>query len=239
LQDASYTLIDESETAIEALPAALEGWAGEEAERKVATSSPNQLSIEHKGGKVDLTLVRAELSEFLESSELEFDLVIANAVLDLVDLERVLPILWARSAPAAFYWFTVNFDGESVFLPAMPDDGKIFEAYHGSMAGRYSGRALFSALRDSGAEILLSGSSDWVVHSTDQGYRDDEAYFLHHIVHTVDQELREHPNLNPGAFAEWIKARHEQVDRGELVYIAHQLDFVGLSPDGSKAEAEP
>jgi len=28
-------------------------------------------------------------------------------------------------------------------------------------------------------------------------------------------------------FERWAAARHTQIERGELVYIAHQLDFMG------------
>jgi hypothetical protein len=29
---------------------------------------------------------------------------------------------------------------------------------------------------------------------------------------------------------DWLAERHRQLGAGELVYIAHQLDFVGRSP---------
>jgi hypothetical protein len=28
-------------------------------------------------------------------------------------------------------------------------------------------------------------------------------------------------------FDRWIAARHAQIERGELIYVAHQLDFMG------------
>jgi len=30
--------------------------------------------------------------------------------------------------------------------------------------------------------------------------------------------------------ASWVEARHAQIDRGELCYIAHQLDMAGYAP---------
>jgi hypothetical protein len=48
---------------------------------------------------------------------------------------------------------------------------------------------------------------------------------------TVRAALEGHAELDPGAFADWLRARHELVDRGQLVYIAHQLDYFGLGPN--------
>jgi hypothetical protein len=39
--------------------------------------------------------------------------------------------------------------------------------------------------------------------------------------------LRNHPALEQVRFDRWITERHAQIERGELVYIAHQLDFLG------------
>jgi hypothetical protein len=70
-----------------------------------------------------------------------------------------------------------------------------------------------------------------VVHPVAGAYPADEAYFLHFIVHTMHGALHDDPAIAdaPGieAFARWIAARHAQIDRGELIYIAHQLDFMG------------
>jgi hypothetical protein len=32
--------------------------------------------------------------------------------------------------------------------------------------------------------------------------------------------------LDKAAFADWLSQRREQIERGELVYIAHQMDFL-------------
>jgi hypothetical protein len=36
--------------------------------------------------------------------------------------------------------------------------------------------------------------------------------------------------VEPADLADWLAARGRQLAAGELVYIAHQLDFVGRSP---------
>ncbi|HET7142739.1 MAG TPA: hypothetical protein VFI68_01860, partial [Anaerolineales bacterium] len=104
--------------------------------------------------------------------------------------------------------------------------------YHASMDARTTGgdsragRHLFGHLRKAGAEVLAAGASDWVVHSVNGKYPADEAYFLHFILHFFEESLMGHEQLDGIEFADWIKERRSQIDRGELVYIAHQMDFL-------------
>ena len=58
------------------------------------------------------------------------------------------------------------------------------------------------------------------------GYPGDEAWFLHAIVHTVHRELAGHPQLARAQVDVWARQRHAQIDAGELLYIAHQLDYL-------------
>jgi len=181
----------------------------------------------------------AELEQWLRQSTSSFDLIIANAVLDLVDLETVLPLIIDRLDVQGTFWSSINFDGESVFIPEHPADGPVLDAYHASMGKHrsvghsagdsFTGRRLFVHLPKAGARILCAGSSDWVVFPIDQQqYPADEAFFLHHIVHTIDCELSTNSDLAdvlPG----WVADRHAQIDGCELVYVAHQLDFVATA----------
>ena len=63
-----------------------------------------------------------------------------------------------------------------------------------------------------------------------RGILGDEAYFLHFIIHTIGTALRGHPELDPVRLLSWITQRHAQIEAGSLVYIAHQLDFLGRVP---------
>jgi SAM-dependent methyltransferase len=234
LNDAQYDLVDEDAEAIQRLPGLLKTWAEEAGVGDCQQSSTSHLELKWRTGKLAIHLEQADITDYLATCATHYDLVLANAVLDLVDLASLLPRLWAKCRPGALFWFTINFDGESVFLPPLADDELIFEAYHASMdrrtGSRYTGRSLFAALKASGASLVESGSSDWVVHGSESGYRGDEAYFLNHIVHTIDQELAGNVQLPASRFESWVKTRHEQVARGELVYLAHQLDFIGFGP---------
>ncbi len=168
-----------------------------------------------------------------------WDLIIAHALLDLVDLKTAIPALLALLAPGGFFYFTLNFDGVTVFEPGLePSLDRLIEClYHRCMderrvAGRPSGssqtgRRLPARLGEAGATILASGSSNWLVLPGQDGYPDDEAYFLHFIIHTVHQALSGHPELPAAAFRSWVEQRHAQVERWELTYLARQLDFFG------------
>ena len=149
--------------------------------------------------------------------------------------------------PAGLFYFSINFDGATLFLPEMAADRPLPNAptldrqiealYHRSMDTRVTdgqpsgdsrtGRRLFHALRACGAQALAIGSSDWVVHAVDGAYPTDEAYFLGCILHFVESTLRGHPQLNARAFENWLTTRRRQLARGELLYIAHQLDYCG------------
>ena len=67
----------------------------------------------------------------------------------------------------------------------------------------------------------------WIVHPHEGGYPADEAYFLHFIIHTIYLALAGHPELDQERLVSWTAQRHAQIERGELVYIAHQLDIFG------------
>jgi hypothetical protein len=93
-----------------------------------------------------------------------------------------------------------------------------------------AGRHLFGHLRAAGASILSAGASDWVVHPVETGYAADEAFFLHSILDTIAGALAERPEIPPDTLADWIALRRQQIDRAELVFLAHQLDFCGRRP---------
>jgi SAM-dependent methyltransferase len=194
-------------------------------------------------GDLRVRLVHAELGRYLEAADgVLADVLIANAVLDLVDVPAVLPGLLRLLVPGGVYWFTINYDGETIFEPGHPLDDQVMRAYHRDMDERIrygrpagdsrTGRRLFHYLRDASAPALAAGPSDWVVSAGPDGnYPGDEAFFLRSILSTIQNALRSRRDrIEPADLADWLAVRGRQLDAGELVYIAHQLDFVGRSP---------
>ena len=167
-----------------------------------------------------------------------WDLILAHAFLDLVDLETTLPGLLDLLAPGGFFYFTLNFDGSTIFdppsMPVWTSSSKPCTTKAWTNARSTAGlpaaaapAAGFSSTCRRGGTVLAAGSSDWVVFPGPDGYPGDEAYFLHFIIHTVQQALEGHPELPAAAFRAWVEQRHAQIQRGELIYLAHQLDFFG------------
>lgn len=240
LSRADYTLLDLD-------PELLSGAR----ERLASWGNARGLGVENEAGalrlhgaNVDLRarFVAAELGAFLDSpaGPHGVDLLVANAFLDLVDVPAMLPRLFTRGAPGGLFWFCINFDGETIFLPEHPLDRELLEVYHRSMDERVrygrpagdskTGRHLFRELPRAGASVLAAGASDWVVFPTELGYTADEAYFLHHIVHTIRSELERHDEVQKPALEAWCDERDAQIERAELCLIAHQLDFAGRLP---------
>jgi len=241
LQQAHYTALDASAENIAAALARLPEWAGANG-YTCQHSSPTCLQLVKPHQHLHLDLETSDLFEFIQRQQGRrcWDVLIAHAFLDLVDIPSALPQVLHLLNPGGWFYFTINFDGATLFEPAIdrPFDDLVERLYHETMDERLTngrpsgdsraGRHLFAQLKAAGASLLASGASDWVVFAGPDGrYPADEAYFLHFIIHTLQQALQDHPQLDPGRFRQWVEQRHAQIERGELVYIAHQLDFVG------------
>lgn len=199
-------------------------WAGEKYGR---LSTPR--------AEISLSLEQASVEELADRSASPgpFHLIIAHAVLDLIDFPNLLPRLLSRLTDNGMAYCTCNFDGETVFLPEWPGEKEIIGRYHASMEARLSGashtgRRLLSFLQGPGLELLAAGSSDWIIHPRNHGYLTDETSFLHTMIATVEGELYRQ-NLPPGDLAglsDWARLRHRQVDDGELSFLARHLDLL-------------
>ncbi len=182
-----------------------------------------------------------ELCDFLvrQSALTQWEMIMAHAFLDLIDVERTLPKLFKLLPPGGCFYFTLNFDGETILEPEIdPEfDRHILRLYHQTMDDRLihscaagdskTGRHLFAQIQRAGGEILNAGSSDWVVYPQNARYLGEEATFLTHIIHTLSTALTDHSQLDQQRFSDWIAARKRQIQQGKLIYIAHQLDFFG------------
>ena len=205
--------------------------------------------LRHLPPELSLELETIDLFDFIAREQgREWDVLIAHAFLDLMDVAATLPPLLALLKRGGLCYFTINFDGVTTLEPAINPvfDALVERLYHETMDQRVtngrlsgdsrSGRHLFSLLRQNEVEIIAAGSSDWVVYAGGDGYVADEAYFLHFIIHTMHGALHDHPQLDAATFAAWIAERHAQIERGELVYITHQMDFLGRMGSGEDKE---
>ncbi len=243
LQQAHYTALDSlPENAQAALTAPLKmGSQATHANIFQKRLTIGQVADSHRRKKVEVEYHSEDLFAFIEhqSGQQQWDLLVAHAFLDLVDIPATLPLLRPLLSPGGSFYFSLNFDGASIFEPGIdPGFDRLVEAlYHQSMDERViagqpagdsqAGRHLFTHLRQAGFTVTGAGASDWVVFPTNGSYPHDEAYFLHFIIHTIFEELKNHPEMDTHRFEAWVSKRRQQIEDAELVYIAHQLDFVG------------
>lgn len=237
IEHAHFTLVDRDLASLRAAQAELTRWAD-----RCEVTAEGTLNLISKGHQLQVRFVHGDALEMVAAPENRhrYDLVTANAVLDLMDLRPALRRIWQALGAEGLFWFTVNFDGETIFLPEATLDAQVMTLYHRTMDERVrdgqpcgdsrTGRHLLQAIPETGGALLGAGSSDWVVFPQSGAYGNDEAYFLHHIVHTIATALKGHPELERVLFERWVESRHEQIEQGQLIYIAHQLDMVGHAP---------
>lgn len=232
-----YTLVDIDPGNVEAAAETLQGWAHDRG-FNVVTGPNGQVWT---GRSIDVTIrfVTADLFDFAAAHDGPFyDAIIAQAVLDLLPVPETLRALGSLFDGNGLWYLPLHFDGVTAFEPSINPalDARIERLYHESMGtptdgregqgGAHCGRRLLTHLRNAGASLMEAGSSDWVIFARESEYSDDEAYFLHHILHFVETELSGHPALEPDAFAEWLHERHRQIEAGSLIYVTHQLDVL-------------
>jgi hypothetical protein len=228
---ADYILVDEMAENIHTAWDWIPLWAGESG-LGVERSEENQLRIFDQTRDVRIRLERADVFDFIQKNNEPADLLIAHAFLDLLPMPESMPKLLALTKHLA--WLTINFDGVTSLEPTIDAalDERIERLYHATMDARATGgdsragRHLFGHLREAGADVLAAGASDWVVHAVNGKYVEDEAYFLNFILHFFEESLTGHAELDTAEFAKWVQKRRAQIERGELVYIAHQMDFL-------------
>ena len=171
------------------------------------------------------------------------DVIIAQALVDLLNVPEFLGAAVTALKPGGFLYLPITFDGETVFGPQIDADidKRVIAAYHATMdarrtpdglptGGSRAGQSLLRALPEAGLELVEEGPSDWEVVPQGGAYLHDVAYFLHHIINFVWESLREGGEIPVNSLQGWVAARHAQVERGELVYIAHQNDVLARKP---------
>ncbi len=200
------------------------------------------LRIRSSEKDISITFESRDAFEFVKANPHSCDLLIANSFLDLIDFDTDFPVMLSVLKPGGLFYFAVNFDGATILEPEIdpPLDSLIESLWHEDMDTRIEndkpagdsrcGRHFFGHARRHNASILAAGASDWTVFPHADGYPADEAYFLHFIIYTIYRALRDDPRLDSKMFEAWIEKRHAQVDEHKLVYIAHQLDFLGRGP---------
>jgi hypothetical protein len=237
---AEYTAADSAADLVAESPRRLARWAAGRG-FDFSLQPKNTALIRTQDGELLIKFLQADVYDFLspENSEgQQWDLGIAHAFIDVVDIGGVLPRFCNLIRPGGLLYLTLNYDGETIFLPELSYafEKRIMQLYNQSMddritggrktGGCQTGRKLFGHLKAVNAAVLAAGSSDWIVMPGPHGYPRDESYFLHYILDTIYYELRNRSGLDQNEFESWVQTRHDQVAKAELVFIAKNLDWL-------------
>jgi len=182
-----------------------------------------------EGWRVDGLDCRVRVGDALGRANEAFDdgadVLVAQAFLDLVDLDDALAACDRALSPNGLLYAPITFDGVSSFQPDHRADRAVEDAYHAAIdaqPGRdsHAGRHLLDRLRD---DLLAVDSSDWIVRPRQGTYPADERYFLETILDFVADALAD--AAVPEA-DDWLATRREQLAAGKLTYVAHQYDLL-------------
>lgn len=238
--DVRYTAIDADPSLVGAAVETLADRAG--AAGRLRERADRRVGIDRGGARFDVEFLAADAFEHLAGRDGAYDAVVAQAVLDLTDVRAALETFAGALRPGGVAYLPITFDGVTALLPPVdPDlDDRIERRFHrhmdttekvaGATGDSRAGRHLLRAVPETGGRVVAAGGSDWVVTPADGGYEADEAYFLHHVVDTIGGALADDGAVDGGRLASWVRARHEQVEAAELVYLAHQLDVLAGWP---------
>jgi len=263
-----YVAVDRDGDTLDGLGPFLREWAAGRSDVSVVDAGPSAdgdsaadggaFVVESPTRTVEVEPVAADAVDYAESTLGEWDAVIGTALLDVLGLDRLDPLLGAL-APGGTYYFPITFDGGTRFRPSRPDDRAVERLYHRHMDEKPGGNSraggdALGRLREADESTLLGvAGSDWVVRPGDSGdgYPGDEAFFLRHILDTVEEAVgeviaaerregkrqrtgeTEAVDLSAADLDAWLRDRREQVDAGELVYLTHQLDLLGRVDGGA------
>jgi SAM-dependent methyltransferase len=203
-----------------------------------SNAKENGIEITAPGG-IPILLCTSGAESFLRKGG-QFDVITSCSLFDLVDVYSVLPLVYEKLTTGGCVYSVCNFDGETQFEPVVSYelDEKVIRLYHDSMRHRnltlgipdgeyYSGGKLAPVWQRCGGEVVSFGSSDWVIHPRQGGYHKQERYMLQSILNFVDQALNGSSELTPEEIDFWIRERKRQLENGELIFVAHNLDFLG------------
>jgi predicted O-methyltransferase YrrM len=173
-----YTMLDRERENVEQAREHLRAWGDRSdtpVDRVEADDPADDLRLSHDDGIVTVRFETADAFRFVAeraADEPAYDLLLAQAVLDLLELDTDLPRLLSVVADGGLIYAPITFDGETVFEPTPGDlrDDAVLDLYHATMdasdrpGSSTTGRELLTALPASGCSILSAGASDWVVY---------------------------------------------------------------------------
>ena len=226
-----YAAVDVDPDVVAEMEPYLREWA---TGREFSAVGADPITLRGPDRTVEIEPIAAEAVEYAERTAGEWDGLVGSALLDILEPSGLEPLLGALASDGIYY-FPITFDGATRFRPAHPADREIEGYYHDHMDAKPGGnsRAGGAVLERlhllDGVEVSGAAGSDWIVRPRDGGYPGEEAYFLRHILDTVEEAVGEIAGgeFGDGTLERWLGTRRKQLSDGELLYLTHQLDVLG------------
>ena len=191
---------------------------------------------------ITLSFTVADLASYQPAEPGRYDAVIAQALMDLLPLERMVERIRSWLAPAGLFYASLNYDAGTVLYPLYPDlefETDLLGVYDTSMerfldglpcGGAHSGRRLHAALSNAGFDILALGSSDWNIAPYCGAYRDEDQRCLAALLDMIHGEGQRSGRFQPQQLDDWLSHRRAQLADSRLSLIIHQIDLVAQKP---------
>lgn len=159
-----------------------------------------------------------------------FDLLLSHAVIDLLPVPTVMPVILSKLKQAGGFYFSLNFSGETSFLPSDHSDAGIAKNYHKDMDTRFpeldwqpslTGDALPKWLENYGCQKVINGESDWYL--SDKNHTSGDGLFIKNILDTIKKALAGMSGLE-----DWLNKRYKQLQQKQLEIKISNSDCFGL-----------
>lgn len=238
LHQYKYSIVEIESDHVSTLVGKLSAW-GEIHGGKVEPRGEGQYMVQLPGKEIEVQIIEQDIESFLGAhiQEKSYDAIVGQAIIDLLDIDKIFPLMARVVKRGGLYYFPISFDGMTSFVPVynIDVDRKVEKIYHDSMlrGGRdrsQTGRQILVYLLNNGFQVDAVGSSDWIIYPDRHGnYEGREGYFLRHILDLVAKELALSSQIEERTAHQWYSHRLLQLERGELIYIAHQLDILAAN----------
>jgi SAM-dependent methyltransferase len=237
-----YTVVDVEPAHLAALRVELHAF-GEREGYRVDVMETGQVILTKGDRRIEVILEHSDVFAFFERRPREsYNLLIAQAFLDLFDIEPLLTLMVEAIEPGGGLYFPITFDGISSWLPVIDAafDNRVEHLYHKSMDARGSaidmaprsqtGRhVVYHLSQRADIAALEAAASDWVVCAPyNSQLRTDELMFLHALLDGYERELTGHFGLELESWHDWLTLRRRYIETGDAVFLAHHLDIFAL-----------
>jgi SAM-dependent methyltransferase len=192
-----------------------------------------------------LVSYQAYIGNFLDPACLIYrespDLVVANAVFDLMTVEQLGTFLdlararWGQSKPAMY--FTIHPDGDVRFQPGDPDDDRVVSLFHAHMGREQSfGRAMGATSADQLSSALEARGFQVTTAPSPLRMRGDDKALLHANLDFFESAageiiaMGEAAGMTAPALQAWVARKRHLIDQGALTMEIGQRDHWALWP---------